>query len=202
MTQEKIDYWPYLHQSGLSQKIYDKALVSGSRETLLDPEGRLVEWLLDMRLPLLDGKMSREIGKLIADRLRMSGIRQVAGSGIGASAMVCATINASGSPPLRGGLVRLQPKPYGRRRLIEGPLDPAAPVVILDDLLNSGGTAKRVLKELRREGFMVEGYLTIFEFAWGDGRMALEKEGLWVDALMELTLGQENAGSSDSATHA
>ena len=75
-------------------------------------------------------------------------------------------------------------------------------MVILDDLLNSGGTAKRVLKELRREGFTVEGYLTIFEFAWGDGRTALEQEGLWVDALMELTLGQDNAGSSDSATHA
>lgn len=195
----KIDNSTYLHHSGLSEEIYDMALVSAEQEGIIDPEGGEVDWLLDMRIPLLDGSIASRLGDLIADRVRMTGCRQVAGYGFGGNAMVCATIHADGYPHLLGGFIRLQRKPHGRRRLIEGPLDPHLPVVLLDDLLNSGATALRALHQLRSEGFQVVGFFTIFEFTWGNGRQRLEKEGLWVDTLMELALNQKNTGSSDSA---
>ncbi len=188
----------YLHDSGLSEEIYDMALVSGEDERIIDPEGGEVDWLLDMRIPLLDGGIASRLGNLVAERVRMSGCRQVAGYGFGGNAIVCATIHADGYPHLLGGFIRLKRKPHGRRRIIEGPLNPRLPVVLLDDLLNSGATALHALYKLRREGFQVVGFFTIFEFTWGKGREKLEQEGLWVDTLMELALNQKNTGSSDS----
>jgi len=188
-----------IHNSGLSEKIYSMALVCGENEEIIDPDGGNVDWLLDLRIPLLDGSVVCRLGKFIADRLRMTGCRQVAGYGFGGNAMVCAAINANGYPHLMGGFIRPERKPHGRQRLIEGPLDVQLPVVLLDDLLNSGTTALHALTQLRNEGFHVEGCFTVCEFTWGKGRRKLEEEGLWVDTLMELTLNQGNKGGSDSA---
>ena len=189
----------YLRDPGLSKEIYDMALVCGEDEEIIDPEGGAVDWLLDLRIPLLDGNVAGRLGNLIANRLRMSGHRQVAGFGFGGNAMVCAAINADGYPRLLGGFIRPQRKPHGRQRLIEGPLNTQLPVVLVDDLLNSGKTAFHALTQLRSEGYQVAGCITVFEFTWGNGRVRLEEEGLWVDTLMELTLNREKSGSSDSA---
>ena len=199
MKAENIDQSVHLFDSGLSQEIYDMALVSAKHEAIIGPDGRMVDWLLDLRIPLLNGSVTRRLGSLIADRLRQTGCRQVAGYGLGGNAMVCSIINAEGYPPLMGGFIRSERKSHGRQRLIEGPLDPHLPVVLLDDLLNSGDTALHALGRLRDEGFQVVGYFTIFEFTWGEGRAKLEETGLWVDTLMELTLNRKNGGTSDSA---
>ncbi len=195
----KIEQSSDLHCSRLSEEIYDMALVCGEHEHIIDPHGEEVDWLLDLRIPLLDGNISAKLGSLIADQLRQAGCKQVAGYGFGGHAMVCAAIHADGYPPLMGGFVRPERKSHGRQRLIEGPLDCNLPVVILDDLLNSGASALYALNQLRDEGFEVAGYFSIFEFTWGQGRVRLEGEGLWVDTLMELALNRNNTGSSDSA---
>lgn len=199
MNTEKFDRSSGLFDSGLSEEIYDMALVSSESEGIIDPDGAEVDWLLDMRIPLLSGSVAPRLGNLIAERVLMKGCRQVAGYGFGGNAMVCATIHADGYPHLLGGFIRSQRKAHGRRRLIEGPLDTQLPVVLLDDLLNSGATALRALHQLRDECFHVVGFFTIFEFTWGNGRTRLEQEGVWVDTLMELALNQKNSASSDSA---
>ncbi|MCY4158349.1 MAG: orotate phosphoribosyltransferase [Bacteroidetes bacterium] len=199
MKVENFEQSACIHDSGLSEEIYNMALVCGEHEGIIDPDGGMVDWLLDLRIPLLNGSIAGKLGKFIADRLRMAGCRQIAGYGFGGNAMVCAAVNADGYPHLLGGFIRPRRKPHGRQRLIEGPLDSRLPVVLLDDLLNSGSTALHALTQLRNEGFQVIGCFTVCEFTWGEGRARLEKEGLWVDTLMELTLNSENTGSSDSA---
>ncbi len=183
---------------GLIAEIYEMALIDGKHENLIDPTGNKIDWLLDLRLPLLDGRVSGRLGKLIADRMRSAGYRQVAGYGFGGTAMVCAALNVEGDLPLKGGFVRPHRKPHGRQLLVEGPLDPHAPVILLDDLLNSGQTALKAISQLQGEGFHVAGYFSIFEYNWGHGREKLEQAGLWVDTLMELTISQSHSENSDS----
>lgn len=199
MKVERVKQSACLRDSGLSEKIFDMALVCGDQEEIIDSDGGRVDWLLDLRIPLLDGNVAGKLGNLIADRVRLRGCKQVAGHGLGGSTMVCAAIHADGYPYLRGGVIRSHRKSHGRRRLLEGPLDTQLSVVLLDDLLNSGTTALHALKQLRQEGFCVVGYITIFEFTWGEGRKRLEGNGIWVDALMELALKRNKSGSSDSA---
>ncbi len=202
MEVRKIDQSSDSYCSQLSEEIYDMALVCGEHEEIMDPLGVEVDWLLDLRIPLLDGSIAAQLGSLLADQLRQTGCKQVAGYGFGGHAMVCAAVHATGFPPLMGGFIRKKRKPHGRQRLIEGPLDRNLPVVLLDDLLNSGASALYALNQLRDDGFNVEGCFTIFEFTWGEGRAKLEGEGLWVDTLMELALNRNHSGSSDSVMRA
>ena len=183
----------------LGQQLYDLALVLREQEHLTDSHGNPVGWLLDTRMPMLQGPIARQVGERLASRLRAAGVTQVAGYGFGAYPMVCAAVAAPGYPSLTGGFVRPKRKPYGRQRLIEGPIQRDNPLVLLDDILNSGRNALSALSLLRDDGFNVVGFMSIFEFTWSRGRSRLEREGLWVDALLELNQGSGSGASSDSA---
>jgi orotate phosphoribosyltransferase len=183
----------------LGRRLYERALVRRGDEHLTDPRGRPIGWLLDIRIPMLDAAMFSEVGQVLADRLRSKGACQVAGHGFGAYAMVCSVLAAEGSPPFTAGFVRESRKPHGRRRLIEGPLDRGKPVVLLDDILNSGRSAMRAISQLRQDGFEVAGVMTLFNFAWSGGKAQVEKDGVWVDSLLELNLREEKRDKSDPA---
>ena len=189
----------YADLRDLGRRLYEQSLVRREDEYITDPRGKPIGWLLDTRIPMLSGPMAQEVGQVIAARLRARGILQVSGYGFGAYSMVCSTICAPGRPPMRGGFIRDGRKPHGRRRLVEGPLDRGEPVVLLDDILNSGRSALRALGFLRDEGFDVAGLSTLFDFTWSGGRTCIESHGLWVDSLIELNLREVAPGSSDSA---
>lgn len=193
----------------LGRRLYERSLVRREQETITDPRGQPIGWLLDTRMPMLDGAMFSEVGGVLAERLRAKGAEQVAGYGFGAFSLVCAVLSASGAPSggdtapaegpvFRGGFIREKRKPHGRRRLVEGPLDADVPVVLLDDILNSGRSAARAVNLLRGEGFAVAGVMTLFSFTWSNGRKRLEKDGLWIDSLLDLNLRESARSSSDS----
>lgn len=182
----------------LGRRLYEQSLVRQEDEMITDPRGQPIGWLLDTRIPMLDGEMFNEVGSVLAERLREKGMRQVAGYGFGAFSLVCAVLAAPGEPSFKGGFVREQHKPHGRRRLVEGPVDPDRPIVLLDDILNSGRSATHALSLLRGEGFDVAGLMTLFSFTWSSGRDRVEAEGLWVDSLLDLNLREGSHSSSDS----
>ncbi len=183
----------------LGRRLYDRALVRREDELITDPRGQPIGWLLDTRVPMLDGAVFNEVGQVLAQRLREKGVHQVAGYGFGAYALVCSVLSVDGEPPFKGGLIRDERKEHGRRRLIEGPITPDEPIVLLDDILNSGRSASKALRRLRREEFDVAGMMTIFNFTWSSGRSRLEGEGLWIDSLLDLNLRENERSSSDSA---
>jgi orotate phosphoribosyltransferase len=182
----------------LGRRLYERALVRREHELITDPRGQPIGWLLDTRIPMLDGALFQEVGEVLAERLRAKGCYQVAGFGFGSYALVCSVLAAVGMPHFRGGFIREQRKPHGRRRLIEGPLDRTQPVVLLDDILNSGRSAQKAISLLQGDGFRVVGLMTLFNFTWSDGKTRLESQGLWVDALLDLNLRDSGRGSSDS----
>ncbi len=175
----------------LGHQLYQRALVRRDQEPITDPRGQPIGWLLDTRMPMLEGEVFDEIGDVLAERLRARGIGQVAGFGYGSFPIVCSVLGSgaeAGQARFRGGFVRERRKAYGRRRLVEGPIDRSAPVVLVDDILNSGRSAARAIALLRSDGFEVPGVLTLFNFTWSGGKARLEGEGLWVESLLELNL--------------
>ncbi len=182
----------------LGHTLYRRALVRREDEPITDPRGQPIGWLLDTRTPMLDGEVFDEAGTVLADRLRGRGVMQVAGFGYGAFPIVCSVV-AQGTG-FRGGFIRERRKPYGRRRLVEGPLDRAQPVALVDDILNSGRSAARAAGMLRADGFTVAGVVTLFNFTWSGGKARLENEGLWVESLLELNLRESaQAARGDTA---
>lgn len=182
----------------LGRRLYEQSLVRREQEHITDPRGQSIGWLLDTRIPMLDSRVFTEVGTVLAERLDARGVNQVAGFGFGAYSMVCAVLSAELGKAFRGGFIRDQRKPHGRRRLVEGPVDRAAPIVLLDDILNSGRSAVKAVSLLRSDGFEVVGLTTLFNFTWSGGRARLEAEGLWVDSLLDLNLRESATSSSDS----
>ena len=180
----------------LGRRLYDKALVRREHEPITDPRGQAIGWLLDTRMAMLDGQLFKDVGEVVAERLRARSVRQVAGSGFGSYALIGSVLSSSGEPAFNGGFVRDRRKPHGRQRLVEGPLDRALPVVLLDDILNSGRSAEHAINLLRQDGFTVVGMLTLFNFTWSSGKARVEHMGLWVDSILDLNLKENRSVSS------
>ncbi len=179
----------------LGRQLYERALIRRESEPITDPRGRPIGWLLDTRLPMLDGELFKRVGAVLAGKLIERGVFQVAGYGYGAFPLVGAVLSSENGVAFLGGYIRERRKAHGRRRLVEGPIDPSRPIAIVDDILNSGRSALRTLAIARSEGFDVAGLLTLFNFSWGEGMERIESEGLWVDTLLDLNLREESVSS-------
>ena len=182
----------------IGRRLYEEALVRREDELITDPRGQPIGWLLDTRVPTLDGDLFTEVGMVLAERLRERGAYQIVGYGFGAHPLVCSVLSVDDGDGFKGGLVREARKEHGRRRLVEGPIDPDEPVVMVDDIINSGRSASEALTLLRGADFTVEGLLTLFNFTWSSGQARIEAEGLWVDSLLDLNLQEGTSSGSDS----
>jgi len=198
MDRSSLSSSAYADLVDLGRRLYDRALVRREDELITDPRGQPIGWLLDTRVPMLDGELFNEVGGVLAERLRERGVHQVVGYGFGAYPLVCSVLSAN-DQVFKGGLVREEAKGHGRRRLVEGPIDGTRPVALLDDIINSGRSAAKALELVRGEGFEVVGLLTLFNFTWSSGQARIEDEGLWVDSLLDLNLRESTSSTSDSA---
>lgn len=82
----------------------------------------------------------------------------VATAGIPHAALVAERLNL----PLV--YVRSKPKDHGQGRQIEGKLAPGAKLVLIDDLLSTGGSVLQAAAAARREGAAVIGVAAIFSY--------------------------------------
>ncbi len=179
----------------LGKLVYGQALVRRGDEQITDPRGRSIGWLLDTRIPMLSSTTFKRVGAVMATRLAAKGATQVVGYGFGAYAIVCSILGAPNGEHFVGGFLREERKTHGRKRIVEGPIDPSKPVVLVDDILNSGRSALTALELIKSENLAVEGVATLFNFTWSAGRSRLEARGLWVDSLLDLNL-RENMTTS------
>ncbi|WP_130865321.1 orotate phosphoribosyltransferase [Acidipropionibacterium timonense] len=73
--------------------------------------------------------------------------------------------------------VRSQPKDHGRGNQIEGRLTPGSTVVMVEDLISTGGSVLDAARAVEREGSVVEGAVAIFSYELERGRQAFEEVG-------------------------
>jgi len=62
--------------------------------------------------------------------------------------------------------VRSKPKEHGMSNMIEGKITPGQKVVIIEDLISTGGSSIKVADALREAGFMVLGMSAIFTYGF------------------------------------
>lgn len=60
--------------------------------------------------------------------------------------------------------VRDKPKAHGRENTVEGYLTPASKVVVIEDLISTGGSSLKAVESLRNYGVEVLGLLAIFTY--------------------------------------
>ncbi len=73
------------------------------------------------------------------------------------------------------GYVRSGAKDHGRQNRIEGRLEKGQKVVVVEDLISTGGSVIEVVDALREEGAEVLGIVSIFTYGIGKGKKRLEE---------------------------
>lgn len=88
-----------------------------------------------------------------------------------------------GRPALRAFTVRKEAKTHGTGKLVEGPFEVGDRVAIIEDVITTGGSARRAIDAVRAAGGEVAGVLALVDRDEG-GRQAIEALGLPVIALV------------------
>ena len=76
------------------------------------------------------------------------------------------------------GYVRGGAKDHGRKNQIEGKLEPGQKVVVIEDLISTGGSVIEVVDVLREAGAEVLGIASIFTYGMAKGLLRLAEAGV------------------------
>lgn len=87
----------------------------------------------------------------------------IAGVATGAIAQGALVADLLGKPFV---YVRSSPKGHGLENLIEGDLKPGQKVVVIEDLISTGGSSLKAVEALRNNGADVSGMLAIFTYGF------------------------------------
>lgn len=151
-------------------------LASGKQSTLY----------IDARLTTMSPDGLVLVGALGLAAIRASGwrVEAVGGLTLGADPVSYAIAYASAgtSAPLRAFTVRKEAKAHGAGKLIEGPFRAGDHVVVIEDVITSGGSALRAIDAVRSAGGTVVGVLALVDREEG-GRDAIAASGVSALAL-------------------
>ncbi len=165
-----------------SAKRGDFVLASGRRSTLY----------IDCRLTTMSPEGQLLIGRAGLAAVRASGwaVDAVGGLTLGADPISYAIAHASALAQERGDgelvrafTVRKEAKQHGTGRLIEGPFVSGDRVVVVEDVITTGGSALKAVEAIRAAGGEVLGVLALVDREEG-GREAIEAVGLEVIAMV------------------
>lgn len=153
--------------------------------------GALSHYYIDARPTTMSAQGLILIGDLGLAAIGASGWkpRAIGGLTMGADPVAYAIAAASvrrTESPIDGFSVRKAAKEHGTGRRIEGNFRPGDQVVIVEDVITSGGSAREAIAAVEEEGGSVLGVLAVVDREQG-GREALEKSGYQVVVLTTAT---------------
>jgi orotate phosphoribosyltransferase len=148
--------------------------------------GAKSKYYIDCRLTTLDGQGAWLIGQLMHDLVRREAesrnlrIDAIGGLTLGADPVALATgmvsFQAKDSAPLRTFCVRKAPKAHGQTKLIEGNFKSSDTVVVVDDVITSGGSTINAINVVVKEGGKVAFAAVLVDRQEG-GREKIESMG-------------------------
>ena len=178
--------------STLSTLIALLATRSAKRGDFVLASGRRSDLYVDCRLTTMSPEGQLLIGRTGLAALKGTGwtVDSVGGLTLGADPIAYAIAHASAVAAERGGgamvrafTVRKEAKQHGTGKLIEGPFQPGDHVVVVEDVITTGGSALKAVEAVRAAGGIVVGVLALVDREEG-GREAIEATGLAVRALV------------------
>ncbi len=175
--------------------MYDKqALVAEIREKALKfgdftlASGKKAKYYLDGKQVTLDGEGVRLVAEGILDLLAEDNMpAAVGGMAIGADPITAAVITMSAvrGTPIRGFMVRKESKGHGTNQYVEGPVQPGEEVVIVEDVVTTGGSSLKAIERVEAFGLKVVGVIAIIDRMEG-GRQAFESRGYRLQSLLTI----------------
>ncbi|MGD0771077.1 MAG: orotate phosphoribosyltransferase [Tepidisphaeraceae bacterium] len=159
----------------LAARIAEVSLLRG--EFILR-SGRKSNYYLDKYRFETQPDVLRELGKMFAEKVSEK-VDRIAGAELGAVPLAAATAMACGKPFV---IVRNQKKDYGTGKLVEGILNAGETVIIVEDVLTTGGQVLEAAKSLKDAGAKIDRIVAVIDRMEG-ARQNIESAGYVFESL-------------------
>ncbi len=130
------------------------------------------------------------IGNLVFDKVREMGLRPKAIGGLtmGADPIATATAYTSHTrnEPIEAMVIRKEPKGHGTMSQIEGNVQPGDEVIIIDDVVTTGGSTIKAMEAARKAGLKIIAVIILLDRGEFDGRQNIERLGCPVYSLLTI----------------
>jgi orotate phosphoribosyltransferase len=163
----------------LAKRIADVALLRGEF-TLRS--GRKSNYYLDKYRFETQPDCLLELGKMIAARIPAD-TQRLAGPELGAVPLAASAAMQCNRPCI---FVRNQKKEYGSAKQVEGVFNPGDKIVLIEDIVTSGGQVLEAADCLKDLGLVIQKVIVIIDREEG-GREVITNAGLKMDALFTTT---------------
>src|SRR5215217_2188778 len=164
-----------MDRAQLIRRISDVSLLRGEF-TLRS--GRKSNYYLDKYRFETQPDVLAALGRMLADRVTARTDR-IAGAELGAVPLAAAAGMAANKPFV---FIRNQKKDYGTAKQIEGVLEPGDHVMIVEDVLTTGGQVLEAVKTLQELGAKIERIVAVIDRQEG-ARENIEKAGIVFESL-------------------
>ncbi len=181
----------------LFSALRERAILRQENQRLIAPDGGNYRWLIDARRLFLDPKTLDAAAELFWQECASFMPFQVGGTETAAIPLLSAIIlkSLSRGTPVTGFIVRKERKTYGAGNSIEGPVSDA-PVVMVDDILNSGSSLEKACAVLEQLGKSISRVFVLIDYRSTEGMRWRERRNIPVLSpfgLSELGLSLEKA---------
>ncbi len=140
-----------------SLKIGDFLLASGRRS----------KYYFDSKLTTLTSEGAHLTARCFLEVIRREGIeaQAIGGMTLGADPIVSAVAALSHveGPPLDAFIVRKEPKGHGTMQWIEGPVSPGQKVIVVDDVVTTGGSTLKAVERAQEFGLEVVAVMALLD---------------------------------------
>jgi orotate phosphoribosyltransferase len=147
--------------------------------------GKKASYYLDCRMITLHPQGANLIAQGMLELITAGPLPDaVGGMAIGADPITASIVTLAGQRglPIRGFMVRKEAKGHGTGKQVEGPVSPGQRVIIVEDVITSGGSAIKAVEAAREFGLHVERVIAIIDRLAG-GREAFAAIGLELTTL-------------------
>ncbi|HEY3838509.1 MAG TPA: PQQ-binding-like beta-propeller repeat protein, partial [Bryobacteraceae bacterium] len=167
--------------------IRERAILRGEDQRLISPAGNNNRWLIDMRRLFMDARLLDAAAELFWHECGGRLPFQVGGMEAAAVPLVSAIILKSilRGTPVNGFTIRKERKTYGTGSSIEGMLTDA-PIVIVDDVFNSGSSLEKIRSVLDQQGRSIALSFVVVDYENPSGRLWRQRRGIELIAPFKL----------------
>jgi orotate phosphoribosyltransferase len=125
--------------------------------------GATAQYYVDARRALLRPPGFLAAGELIAAVAADVGATAVGGPATAAIPPACAALAVPAGAGLAGFFVRGERKQHGLQRWVEGPVEPGARCLVVEDTVTTGGSTVEAIERLRDEDLTIVGGVVVVD---------------------------------------
>jgi len=167
--------------------ILERAFLYSPEKPFILSSGKESPYYLDCRKITLYSLTFGLIGALFWQKIKYLGVDGVAGMSVGADPIVCSILAKANEEdvPLEGILVRKETKKYGTQRQIEGNVREGMDIVLVEDVVTTGGSVLKAAEILEKEKLQIIKIFALIDREEG-GKENIEAKGYEFESFFTL----------------